>query len=73
MSGWVIILTFVLGVRVGQHSETIRCPTERCVQNLIQHAHESRALARLRVFECGAYLLPGGAPVWPPIIDYQFQ
>ena len=70
---WVIILTFVLHTAVGTKNYTIKCEDLGCVANVMSHAHESRALARLRVFINQPGILPSGNSVFPPIGDYWYQ
>jgi hypothetical protein len=70
----VVLLTLFLGL--AQVKEvSVRCSTAMCVSNIEDHArHEPRVL-RLRVWRVDNFaILPvAGQPVWPPLVDLQFQ
>ncbi len=72
---FVVVLTFLSGIAGHPHQETIQCSTPVCVGRFIEHAHESRRLSRLRVWEAGDYapLSLGDAHVWPPFVDRWYQ
>jgi hypothetical protein len=72
---YVVILTFMIGPGNVNRHHWIKCEHWECVDNVLAHAHESPALARLRVFEgdVDRFLPISGVSIDRPLIDYWYQ
>jgi hypothetical protein len=70
---FVILLTFMPGATTGTWTGKVICQNPMCVADVMDQAHESRRLSRLRVFAEDPSILPAGNTRFPPIIDLQYQ
>jgi hypothetical protein len=75
MDGFIVVLMFLSGLSGHPQQQVVRCPDIPCIARFQAHAHESRLLSRLRVWEAADYapLSVGDAHVWRPFIDEQYQ
>lgn len=72
-AAFVILLTFATGPsHVASRQQIIQCRDQACVENVLTHAPESRALSRLRVFRAEDYG-NGSKPLFAPLQDLTFD
>lgn len=73
-AGFVVLLTFAIGVEGHPFYAQKDCPDLACVHQIEAAAPTSRYLERLRVWAKPNFaMLPGGKQfVWPPIIDRRY-
>lgn len=73
---FVVLMTFASATADGQKDvqwKTVQCSDMRCVSTIEEAARSSPTLTRFQVWEQGSARrnTVSGAPVFPPIIDWQ--